>query len=85
MSKLNWKDTQVLAIPTRMPQFAADFLRDTHLHAKTTFDVQPLREVFKFVDPPYGVALENGHQKAAVINFEESEPAKTLRQIGFVE
>jgi uncharacterized membrane protein YphA (DoxX/SURF4 family) len=85
MSKLQWKDTQVIAIPTRMPQFAADFLKDTGLHAKTSLDVQPLRSVFKFIDPPYGVALEFGRQKAAIMNFEESEPAKTLRQVGFVQ
>src|SRR5438067_8896583 len=80
MSKLNWKDTQVIAIPTRVQQFAADFLKDTGLHARTSLDVQPLRGIFKFVDPPYGVAVENGHEKAVIISFDESEPAKTLRQ-----
>ncbi len=85
MAKLNWKDTQVIAIPTRMPQFAADFLRDTKLHARTSLDVQPLRAIFKFVDPPYGAALTNGRQTAAVASFDESEPAKTLRSVGFVE
>ena len=85
MSKLNWKDTEVVSIPTRMPQFAADFLKATGLHAGTSNDSAKLRETFKFVDPPYGVALDSGHQKAAVANFEESEPAKTLREIGYVE
>lgn len=85
MAKLNWKDTQVIAIPTRVQQFAADFLKDTGLHAKTSLDAQPLRAVFKFIDPPYGVALEAGRQKAAIVNFDESEPAKTLRQTGLVE
>jgi len=37
------------------------------------------------VDPPYGVALEHGRQKAAIVSFEENEPAATLRKIGFVE
>jgi uncharacterized membrane protein YphA (DoxX/SURF4 family) len=85
MAKLNWKDTQVIGIATRMPQFAGDFLRDTGLHAKSSSDVQLLRSVFKFIDPPYGVALENGREKAAIISFDVSEPAKTLRQVGFVE
>ncbi len=85
MSKLKWKDTKVIAIDTRMPQFAADFLRDTGLRAGASHDGKVLREVFKFIDPPYGVALQNGHQRAAIVNFEESEPAKTLRQTGFVE
>ncbi len=85
MSKLSWKDTKVIAIPTRQQQFAADFLKSTKLSAATSNDVKLLRETFKFVDPPYGVALENGHQKAAVANFEESEPARTLKSIGYVE
>jgi len=85
MSKYNWKDTKVIAIPTRQPQFAAAFLHDTGLKAGTSLDVQLLRQTFKFVDPPYAVALHNGHQKAMVPNFDESEPAKTLKPVGFVE
>src|SRR5258708_6314843 len=85
MAKLNWKNTQVIAIPTHDPQFAASFLRDTGLRAATSNDVATLRNIFKFVDPPYGVALEHGRQKAAIVSFEENEPAETLRKIGFVE
>jgi uncharacterized membrane protein YphA (DoxX/SURF4 family) len=87
MSKLNWKDTKVVTVPIQDPQFAADFLRDTGLHAGTSNDVSLLRSTFQFVDAPYGVALESGHQKAALTAaaFEESEPAATLRRLGFVE
>ena len=85
MAKLNWKDTKVVALPTRVPQFAAAFLHDTGLHAVTSFDAEKLRQTFKFVDPPYGVALKDGRQKAVIANFDDSEPAKTLRGIGFVE
>ena len=85
MAKLNWKDTKVVAIPTRQQQFAQAFLHDTGLKAVTSLDVKQLRQTFKFVDPPYGVALKDGRQKAVVSNFEESEPAKTLSQIGFVQ
>ncbi len=74
-----------IAIPTHYPQFAGSFLRDTGLQAATSYEVAPLRNVFKFVDPPYGVALEHGRQKAAIVSFEENEPAETLRRIGFVE
>ena len=75
MSKLNWKDTQVIAIPTRMPQFAADFLHDTGLRARTSSDVQLLRGIFKFVDPPYGAALIDGRQTTAIAGFNDaSEP-----------
>ena len=38
-----------------------------------------------FVDPPYGVALDNGRPKAVVSTFDDSEPARTLRSIGYVQ
>src|SRR5579872_571343 len=87
MSKLNWKDTKVIGIPTQDPQFAASFLKDTGLRAGTSNDLDLLRGTFKFVDAPYGVALERGHQKAtiAAAAFEDPEPAATLRRLGYVE
>ena len=85
MAKLNWKSTKVIAIPTHDNQFAAAFLHDTGLKAGTSFDLQLLRSTFQFVDPPYGVVLEGGRQKAVVASFEENEPAATLRRLGFVE
>jgi len=85
MAKLNWKDTKVIAIPTHDPQFAASFLLDTGLKAGTSLEIQLLRSKFQFVDPPYGVALQHGRQKAAVTSFEDSEPAATLHRIGFIE
>ncbi len=85
MSKLSWKDTKVVAIPTRVPEFAASFLHDTGLKAGTSNDLTLLRGTFKFVGPPYGVALAGGHEKAVVASFDDSEPAKTLRGLGYVE
>lgn len=86
MSKYNWKDTRVVAIPTQDPQFAAAFLRDTGLRAGTSNDLQLLRSIFKFQDPPYGVALVRGRQKVAITSFEDStEPGVALRKIGFIE
>jgi len=85
MSKLNWKGTKVIAIPTHDPQFAAAFLHDTGLTAGTSLDITLLRNTFQFVDPPYGVALERGRQKVAIPTWDDSEPAATLRKIGFVE
>jgi uncharacterized membrane protein YphA (DoxX/SURF4 family) len=84
MAKLDWKDTTVLAVPINNPQWAASFLHDTGLKALTSDDAKPLRDVFKFVNAPYGVALNRGREKTAVGNFDESEPARTLRAIGYV-
>ena len=85
MSKLNWKDTKIIGIPTQDSQFAASFLKDTGLPASTSNDLQLLRSTFKFRDPPYGVALVRGRQKVALPTFEGSEPDATLRKIGFIE
>jgi len=85
MAKWNWKNGQVVAIPTETPQFAASFLHDTGLKAGTSNDLELLRSTFKFVNGPYGVALVRGHQKAAIPTFEEGDPAGTLRRLGFIE
>ena len=87
MSKLNWKDTKVVAIPVQDERFAKAFLHDTGLKAGTSTDLELLQKTFKFVDAPYGVALERGHQKAAIAAaaFEDPEPGATLRRLGYVE
>ncbi len=88
MSKLNWKDTRIVAIPIDTPQFAASFLHDTGLKAGTTNDLELLKGTFKFSTAPYGVALVRGHQKATVdvgLFEKDGEPAATLHGLGFVE
>lgn len=84
MSRHTWQ-AKVIAIPTRMPQFAQGFLNDTGLKAPLSSDVDLLKQTFPFGDPPYAVAIENGRQKAAMAIFDERQPAETLRQIGFIE
>lgn len=86
MSKLKWGETKVIAIPTAEPQFAASFLRDTKLKAGTSLELDKLKKAFPFKsDPPYGVALENGREKAPVPRFEGNEPEQTLRSLGMIE
>ena len=88
MSKLNWKNTKVVAIPIDTPQFAASFLHDTGFKAGTSNDVDLLRGTFKFTTAPYGVALVRGRQKATIDvgAFEkDGEPAAILHGLGFVE
>ncbi|MEO7144920.1 MAG: DoxX family protein [Bryobacteraceae bacterium] len=85
MAKLNWGDTVVIAIPTRQPQFAAAFLRDTGLKALTSYDLAPLKKLFPFVDPPFGVALERGREKGAVSHYDPPEPAPTLHRLGYAQ
>jgi hypothetical protein len=84
MSTHAWNNVQVVSIPTRVPQFAPQFLNDTGLKALITEDTDLLRKTFTFTDPPYGIALENGVQQAAFIIFDEKEPEASLKSMGWI-
>ena len=84
MSKMKWGVTKVVAIPTRQPQFADAFLKDTGLRAVTCLDNDGLKKIFPFDSTPYGVILENGRQKAGIARFDDSEPAKSLRKFEMI-
>jgi uncharacterized membrane protein YphA (DoxX/SURF4 family) len=85
MSSYVWKDVRVITTPTRVPDFAGQFLTDAGLKAPVTLDIVSLRVKFKFTDPPYAVMLENGRQKHAFIQFDEKEPRATLTRLGYLE
>jgi uncharacterized membrane protein YphA (DoxX/SURF4 family) len=86
MVKYKWTGgVKVLAVPTTLKQFAAQFLKDTALDAPFTNDSESLRNAFTFTDPPYAVALEYGRQKAAFVDFTKSEPESALRKLGWIE
>lgn len=87
MSGLKWGNTQVIGIPTHDPQFAKDFMDDTHFHVSTSLEAAKLRKAFTFVDPPFGVALDNGEVKATFgqAQFNEPSPEPDLKRLGFVE
>ena len=87
LSTLQWADTRIVAIPTHDFQFAADFLRDTHLKAGTSLEVAKLKKAIPFVDPPFGVALVDGQAKAtfAQTQFNQPLPAPDLRKLQFVK
>lgn len=87
MSKLNWGDTRIVAIPTVNPQWAASFLHDTHLKASTSLELDKLKKAFPFVDPPFGVALQNGRVKQTFsqAEFNVPLPEPDLKKLGFVK
>ncbi|HVO97015.1 MAG TPA: MauE/DoxX family redox-associated membrane protein [Bryobacteraceae bacterium] len=86
MSKYSWKsDVTVIGIPTQQPQWAGSFLTDTGFKARTSLDLQLLKKTFPFGDPPYGVMLENGRERAPVPHYDEPEPADTLKKLGLIE
>ena len=86
MSKFNWKsDVTVIGIPTQQPQWAGSFLHDTGLKAKTSLDLALLKKTFPFGDPPYGVFLENGRERAPVPTCDKDEPSDTLKKLGLID
>ena len=84
MSQLDWGDTRVVSIPVEEPQYSAQFLQMTGLKAGVSTSFAELKQVFGFSGYPSGVALFNGRQKALLTQFEGSEPAATLKQLGFI-
>ena len=85
MATYSWKnDVTVIGLPTNDPQWAASFLHDTKLVAKTSTDSALLRKLFVFTSPPYGVVLENGRVKSILTHFDAPEPQPSLQQSGFV-
>jgi uncharacterized membrane protein YphA (DoxX/SURF4 family) len=84
MSQLRWHDTSIVAIPVEMPQYAPGFLRETGLRAVVSSEFEKLAPIFSYTTYPFGVALENGREKAPLTRFEGDEPAATLKKLGFV-
>jgi len=84
MSQMNWGATRIVAVPVEQPQYAAGFLQDTGLKSVITSDFPSLKKAFGYTAYPFGVAVENGHQKASITQFEQNEPAATLKKLGFI-
>jgi len=87
MAKLHWKsDVTIIGIPTSEAHFAAAFIHDTGFKMLTSLELDKLKKVFPFGDPPYGVALQDGREQGPVSRYEEgSEPADTLRKLGLID
>ncbi len=84
MARLDWGDTRVVAIPVEQPQFARQFLAEAGLKAAVSTDFATLARVFGYSAYPFGVAVVDGREKAAVRAFEGDELAKGLRAAGMV-
>ena len=85
MARLDWRDATVIAVPIEQPQFAGQFLDETGLRAVVSTDFQKLRHEVGYTSYPYGVALEDGRQKARLTGFDAPEPEAALRRLGFVQ
>ena len=85
LAQFQWGDTKVIAIPVEKPEYATDFLQMTGLNAAVTEDFEPLKKAFGYTAYPFGVAVQNGHEKAALTRFDDPEPAETLKKLGFIK
>lgn len=85
MSHYHWGATRVVAVPVDMPQWAPAFLKETGLQAVITSDFPSLKTTFGYTTYPFGVAIENGREKAPLTRFEDDEPGATLKSLGFVQ
>ncbi|MDE3199038.1 MAG: DoxX family protein [Acidobacteriota bacterium] len=87
LAALKWGDTHFIGIPTENPQYGDWFMGKAGLTGKgpVSDDLELLKKVFPFDLPPAGVALEDGYEKAMLLQFEDAEPGATLRKIGFAQ
>jgi hypothetical protein len=87
MSTLDWGNTRVVAIPTVNPQWAESFLHDTKLRASTSLELTKLKNAFPFIDPPFGVALDDGRVKQTFgqSQFYPPLPEAALQKLGMVK
>lgn len=84
MSQHTWLSDKVIGVPTGLPQYGQQFMDTTKLKGVVSNDIKELKKVFPFGDPPFAVALERGRAKAQMRQFDEQEPAATLRKLGFI-
>jgi len=86
LAALDWGSTRFIGVPTENPQFGKWFMGKAGLQGRgpVSPDLDLLRKTFPFGTPPAAVALEDGHEKAMLLQFEGPEPAQTLKRLGFI-
>lgn len=86
LAALDWGSTRFVGVPTENPRFGAWFMRKAGLQGRgpVSPDLDLLRKTFPFGTPPAAVALEDGHEKAMLLQFEGPQPGQTLKRLGFV-
>jgi len=88
-STYHWKNgIQLVSVPTVNPKWGAIFLKRTGFNSRLALDqldLKVLRDAFKFTDPPHAVALEDGRLVKALLFFDDTEPRKTLKAMGWID
>jgi len=87
LAALDWTGTRFIGIPTDSPESADRFMATSGLAQKglVSTDLAALKKLFPFDTPPAAVALQDGYEKATLLQFEDQEPDATLRKLGFAK
>ena len=87
LAELDFTGTRFIGVPTDSPGSADSFMKKSGLEPKgpVSTDLAPLKKVFPFSTPPAAVALQDGYEKAMLLQFEDAEPGATLRKLGFAK
>lgn len=87
LAAIKWRDTRFIGVPTENPRFGDWFMGKAGLKGAgpVSDNLDLLKKTFPFDLPPAGVALDNGREKAMLLQFEGDEPAKTLKRLGFAQ
>jgi uncharacterized membrane protein YphA (DoxX/SURF4 family) len=87
LAAMNLGSVRLIGVPTANPQFGDWFYGKAGLTGKgvVSKDLDLLKKTFPFDTAPAVVALEDGYEKAMLLQFEsDSEPLSSLKKIGFV-
>jgi hypothetical protein len=87
LATMDWTGTRFIGVPTESPESADHFMALSGLQAKgpVSTAIDPLKKLFPFDTPPAAVVLQDGYEKAMLLQFEDQEPAATLRKLGFAK
>ncbi len=86
MARYDWSrnEVRILQVPTRVPQFALSFQQMSGLKSPVVSDLETLKALFPFGDPPFAVLIEGRRAVATIPIFDGAEPVATLRKNGFL-
>lgn len=87
LAAMNLGSVRFIGVPTANPQFGDWFFGKAGLTGKgpVSKDLDLLKKTFPFDTPPVAVALEDGYEKAMLLQFEsDTEPVASLKKIGFL-
>ncbi len=85
LRELRWApDVRIVGVPTERPELAGQFLEAAGWSIPLSPDVQKLRAVYHFGDPPYAVGIVDGRTAFELRSFEGDNARQVLIEHSFV-